>query len=184
MQTSCIPLLLTRPLRIGEDNVASVDVDITWQVGWLRIQSCFGRHFMVFILKRQTGFAAFAGLIGSKEDAGGFLYRLKLSGRDGKFLTWEGTPRGIREGVPSDVSNVFLFDPSAVEALAQYEPLKINRSSDENPPSVEFTIARSSVKRVTLVSSTIIMVPDETPKACPIRQCLIRGSSLKTARAA
>lgn len=70
----------------------------TWM---LTVFKCFGQHFCLhfeaFLLGMSPVYMAFLRFMGEESEARGFCYSLEVGG-NGRKLTWQGTPRSIRDG--------------------------------------------------------------------------------------
>jgi E3 ubiquitin-protein ligase SIAH1 len=66
----------------------------------LQVFKCFGQHFCLhfeaFLLGMAPVYMAFLRFMGEESEAQGFSYSLEVSG-EGRKLTWQGTPRSIRD---------------------------------------------------------------------------------------
>nr|CAD7451848.1 unnamed protein product [Timema tahoe] len=94
------------------------DVDLFGEVDWAMLQSCFNHNFMIVLKKRELikgneQFFAFAQLVGPRQQAKKFKYRLQLDG-PGRRLLWEMNTSSIHEDVsPAFMkSNCLVFDTS------------------------------------------------------------------------
>ncbi|GJN18898.1 hypothetical protein PR202_gb06109 [Eleusine coracana subsp. coracana] len=69
----------------------------TWM---LTVFKCFGQHFCLhfeaFLLGMAPVYMAFLRFMGEESEAQGFGYSLEVGG-EGRKLTWQGTPRSIRD---------------------------------------------------------------------------------------
>ncbi|XP_053435092.1 E3 ubiquitin-protein ligase SIAH1-like [Nycticebus coucang] len=98
---------------------------------WVMMQSCFGLHFMVVLQKQENHhsearFCAMVQLLGTRQQAETFTYRLELRG-DRRRLTWEAAPRSIREGIETAMinSDCLVFDTNAAQIFAENGHLSI-----------------------------------------------------------
>lgn len=70
----------------------------TWM---LTVFKCFGQHFCLhfeaFLLGMSPVYMAFLRFMGEESEARNFCYSLEVGG-NGRKLTWQGTPRSIRDG--------------------------------------------------------------------------------------
>ncbi|CAF1126397.1 unnamed protein product, partial [Didymodactylos carnosus] len=86
----------------GEDIVfLATDINLPGAVDWVMMQSCFGHHFMLVLEKQEKyegnqQFFAIVQLIGTRQQAEKFVYRLELNGSK-RRLTWEATPRILEQ---------------------------------------------------------------------------------------
>ncbi|XP_050032992.2 E3 ubiquitin-protein ligase SIAH1B-like [Dermacentor andersoni] len=96
---------------------------------WVALQSCLGRDFAVMLKKRNNFRDRFFGvvlLVGSSEDARGFVYRLQLCGAEHR-LTWEAKPRSLHTRNETIRSGDGLtFDMSTAERLSNGADLNVN----------------------------------------------------------
>ncbi|KRX46466.1 E3 ubiquitin-protein ligase Siah1 [Trichinella murrelli] len=110
---------------LGEDIVfLATDINLPGSVDWVMMQSCFGYHFMLVLEKQEKCdghqmFYAVVQLIGSRQHAENFLYRLELSSVR-RRLCWEATPRSIHEGVANAISqsDCLAFDTNTAQLFA------------------------------------------------------------------
>uniref|UniRef100_A0A7E4VRA0 E3 ubiquitin-protein ligase n=1 Tax=Panagrellus redivivus TaxID=6233 RepID=A0A7E4VRA0_PANRE len=123
----------------GEDIVfLATDINLPGAVDWVMMQNCFGYYFMLVLEKQdkaelQTStantqmFYAVVQLIGAKNDAESFMYRLELNNRR-RRLTFEGTPRSIHEGVSGSInqSDCLCFDTNQAQLFSENGNLGIN----------------------------------------------------------
>ncbi|XP_077312060.1 E3 ubiquitin-protein ligase SIAH1-like [Lithobates pipiens] len=117
----------------GEDIVLLTnDINLPGTATWAMIQSCFGLHFMLVLEKREEynrdqQFFAIVQLIGPRNQAENFAYRLALNGHH-RRLTWEATPRSIHEGIATAVMNkdCLVFDAITAQLFAENGILRIN----------------------------------------------------------
>ncbi|KAL0613248.1 E3 ubiquitin-protein ligase SIAH1 [Plecturocebus cupreus] len=87
----------------------ATDIDGVGDSDWVVMQFCYDFHFMVVLQKQENHngdqrFFAIVKLIGTRQEAKGFVYRLELKGRR-RRLTWEATPLSIREDIATAVKN-------------------------------------------------------------------------------
>ncbi|KRZ87211.1 E3 ubiquitin-protein ligase Siah1 [Trichinella sp. T8] len=112
-------------ISLGEDIVfLATDINLPGSVDWVMMQSCFGYHFMLVLEKQEKCdghqmFYAVVQLIGSRQHAENFLYRLELSSVR-RRLCWEATPRSIHEGVANAISqsDCLAFDTNTAQLFA------------------------------------------------------------------
>ncbi|UYV67358.1 SIAH2 [Cordylochernes scorpioides] len=117
----------------GEDIVyKAFNINLPGAVNWVMMQSCFGHHFMLVLEKQEKydghqQFFAIVKLIGSWKQAESFIYRLQLNCHR-RRLTWEATPRSIREGTHSAIMNsdCLVFDTQVAHLFAVNSNLSIN----------------------------------------------------------
>ncbi|CDW60028.1 E3 ubiquitin protein ligase Siah1 [Trichuris trichiura] len=125
----------------GEDIVfLATDINLPGSVDWVMMQSCFGYHFMLVLEKQEKFdghqmFYAVVQLIGSRQHAENFLYRLELS-TVRRRLCWEATPRSIHEGVTAAIaqSDCLAFDTNTALLFADNGNLGINVTITMAPP--------------------------------------------------
>ncbi|XP_062512840.1 E3 ubiquitin-protein ligase SIAH1-like [Corticium candelabrum] len=118
---------------VGEDIVfLATDITLAGSVDWVMMQSCYGHHFMLVLEKQERSdisqqFYAVVQIIGSKQVAENFTYKLELNGR-GKRLVWEAVPRSVHDGVASAVqeSDCLSFDGGTARHFAENGNLGIN----------------------------------------------------------
>ncbi|PNF26647.1 E3 ubiquitin-protein ligase SIAH1 [Cryptotermes secundus] len=116
-----------------EDILCSVpSINLSGTVDWGIIQSCFGHHFMVLVMKREMPnghhlFFAIVQLIGSRKQAENFEYKLELNGHGLRFI-WETTLTAIHEGGYSGIKNpeCLIFDTQFAQFFADNGYLNIN----------------------------------------------------------
>lgn len=98
--------------------------DVSLQV---MMQSCFGHHFMLVLEKQELQFFAIVQLIGSRQQAEKFVYRLELNGSK-RRLTWESTPKSIHEGIQQAIlhSDCLVFDGATAALFSENGNLAIN----------------------------------------------------------
>ncbi|UYV67362.1 SIAH2 [Cordylochernes scorpioides] len=108
------------------------------------MQSCFGHHFMLVLEKKEKydghqQFFAIVKLIGSWKQAESFIYRLQLNCHR-RRLTWEATPRSIREGTHSAIMNsdCLVFDTQVAHLFAENGNLKDPRPWIESLEEIGF----------------------------------------------
>lgn len=91
------------------------------------MQSCFGHHFMLVLEKQEHQFFAIVQLIGTRQQAEKFLYRLELNGSK-RRLTWESTPKSIHEGIQQAIllSDCLVFDGATAQLFSENGNLAIN----------------------------------------------------------
>ncbi|KRZ43530.1 E3 ubiquitin-protein ligase Siah1 [Trichinella pseudospiralis] len=126
---------------LGEDIVfLATDINLPGSVDWVMMQSCFGYHFMLVLEKQEKCdghqmFYAVVQLIGSRQHAENFLYRLELSSVR-RRLCWEATPRSIHEGVANAISqsDCLAFDTNTAQLFADSGNLGINVTITMVPP--------------------------------------------------
>uniref|UniRef100_A0A8D3ATU9 E3 ubiquitin-protein ligase n=1 Tax=Scophthalmus maximus TaxID=52904 RepID=A0A8D3ATU9_SCOMX len=117
----------------GEDVVLlATDINLPGAVDWVMLQSCFSHHFLLVLEKREKfgghqRFFAVVLLVGGRERAEHFAYRLELNGRR-RRLTWEATPRSVHDGVAAAILNddCLAFDDSIAQLFADNGNLGIN----------------------------------------------------------
>nr|CAD7401010.1 unnamed protein product [Timema cristinae] len=103
--------------RTGNDIIFNaIDVDIFGKVDWAMIQKCFDHSFMIVLQKRELikgkeQFFAYVQLIGTREQATKFKYRLQLVGQ-GPQLLWETNSSSIHDEVSPEFmkSECLVFD--------------------------------------------------------------------------
>ncbi|KRY33861.1 E3 ubiquitin-protein ligase Siah1 [Trichinella spiralis] len=128
-------------INLGEDIVfLATDINLPGSVDWVMMQSCFGYHFMLVLEKQEKCdghqmFYAVVQLIGSRQHAENFLYRLELSSVR-RRLCWEATPRSIHEGVANAISqsDCLAFDTNTAQLFADSGNLGINVTITMVPP--------------------------------------------------
>ncbi|KAI6202101.1 E3 ubiquitin-protein ligase [Aphelenchoides besseyi] len=121
----------------GEDIVfLATDIKLPGAVDWVMMQSCFNNYFMLVLEKQDKPdpsgqssqqFYAVVQLIGTRNEAENFIYKLELSnGR--RRLCWEATPRSIHEGVNVAISqsDCLAFDAKSALLFAENGNLGIN----------------------------------------------------------
>jgi len=91
------------------------------------MQSCFGHHFMLVLEKQEQQFFAIVQLIGTRQQAEKFVYRLELNGSK-RRLTWESTPKSIHEGIQQAIlmSDCLVFDGATALLFSENGNLAIN----------------------------------------------------------
>jgi hypothetical protein len=112
----------------GEDIVfLATDITLPGAVDWVMMQSCFGHHFMLVLEKQEQQFFAIVQLIGSRQQAEKFVYRLELNGSK-RRLTWESTPKSIHEGIQQAIllSDCLVFDGATASLFSENGNLAIN----------------------------------------------------------
>ncbi|CAF0860290.1 unnamed protein product [Rotaria sordida] len=112
----------------GEDIVfLATDITLPGAVDWVMMQSCFGHHFMLVLEKQEQQFFAIVQLIGSRQQAEKFVYRLELNGSK-RRLTWESTPKSIHEGIQQAIllSDCLVFDGATALLFSENGNLAIN----------------------------------------------------------
>ncbi|CAF0782429.1 unnamed protein product [Adineta ricciae] len=112
----------------GEDIVfLATDITLPGAVDWVMMQSCFGHHFMLVLEKQEQQFFAIVQLIGTRQQAEKFVYRLELSGNK-RRLTWESTPKSIHEGIQQAIllSDCLVFDGATALLFSENGNLAIN----------------------------------------------------------
>lgn len=71
------------------------------RIFYFQVFNCFGHYFCLHFEAFQLGMApvymAFLRFMGDENEARSFSYSLEV-GANGRKLTWEGTPRSIRDG--------------------------------------------------------------------------------------
>ncbi|KAK2082969.1 E3 ubiquitin-protein ligase siah1a, partial [Saguinus oedipus] len=87
----------------------AANVNLAGVFDWVMMQFCYGFHFMLVLQKQENRngdqhFFATVQLIGTRQEAEGFVYRLELK-RDRRRLTWEATPLSIQEDVATAIKN-------------------------------------------------------------------------------
>ncbi|KRX92167.1 E3 ubiquitin-protein ligase Siah1 [Trichinella pseudospiralis] len=151
----------------GEDIVfLATDINLPGSVDWVMMQSCFGYHFMLVLEKQEKCdghqmFYAVVQLIGSRQHAENFLYRLELSSVR-RRLCWEATPRSIHEGVANAISqsDCLAFDTNTAQLFADSGNLGINNNQcilachykpnfDSNPYYADLTASEIPVESCT-----------------------------------
>uniref|UniRef100_A0A672HBB0 E3 ubiquitin-protein ligase n=1 Tax=Salarias fasciatus TaxID=181472 RepID=A0A672HBB0_SALFA len=118
----------------GEDVVfLASNIGVRGAVDWLMLQSCFSENFLLVLEKQQhleghQQFFAVVLLIGTREQADAFAYRLQLSGRHRRRLTWEAAPRSIHDGVAAAIldGDCLVFDSTVAQLFADDGNLGIN----------------------------------------------------------
>eukprot|EP00118_Oscarella_pearsei_P026603 m.310156 g.310156 ORF g.310156 m.310156 type:complete len:300 (+) comp49877_c0_seq1:94-993(+) len=119
---------------VGEDIVfLATDITLGGSVDWVMMQSCYGHHFMLVLEKQERltdgtqQFYAVVQIIGSKQAAEGFTYKLELNG-SGKRLVWEAVPRSVHDGVGSAVQecDCLTFEGGTARHFAENGNLGIN----------------------------------------------------------
>ena len=69
-------------------------------LSWFQVFQCFGQYFCLHFEAFQLGmgpvYMAFLRFMGDEEEARSYSYSLEVGG-SGRKLTWEGTPRSIRD---------------------------------------------------------------------------------------
>ena len=110
----------------------AVNINLAGALDWVMIQSCFGFNFILFLEKLESydghqKFFAVVQLIGTREQAERFTYRLELNGNR-RRLIWEATPLSIREGIATAFMNsdCLVFDPGVAERFAEDGNLSIH----------------------------------------------------------
>ncbi|CAF3374691.1 unnamed protein product [Rotaria socialis] len=114
----------------GEDIVfLATDITLPGAVDWVMMQSCFGHHFMLVLEKQDQQFFAIVQLIGTRQQAEKFVYRLELNGNK-RRLTWESTPKSIHEGIQQAIliSDCLVFDGATALLFSDNGNLAINRN--------------------------------------------------------
>ncbi|CAM4944990.1 unnamed protein product [Rotaria socialis] len=112
----------------GEDIVfLATDITLLGAVDWVMMQSCFGHHFMLVLEKQEQQFFAIVQLIGSRQQAEKFVYRLELNGSK-RRLTWESTPKSIHDGIQQAIllSDCLVFDGATALLFSENGNLAIN----------------------------------------------------------
>ncbi|CAF1621464.1 unnamed protein product [Adineta steineri] len=112
----------------GEDIVfLATDITLPGAVDWVMMQSCFGHHFMLVLEKQEQQFFAIVQLIGSRQQAEKFVYRLELNGSK-RRLTWESTPKSIHDGIQQAIllSDCLVFDGATALLFSENGNLAIN----------------------------------------------------------
>ncbi|UJR09745.1 hypothetical protein I4U23_013974 [Adineta vaga] len=112
----------------GEDIVfLATDITLPGAVDWVMMQSCFGHHFMLVLEKQEQQFFAIVQLIGTRQQAEKFIYRLELTGSK-RRLTWESTPKSIHEGIQQAIllSDCLVFDGATALLFSENGNLAIN----------------------------------------------------------
>ncbi|CAF2399875.1 unnamed protein product [Rotaria sp. Silwood2] len=112
----------------GEDIVfLATDITLPGAVDWVMMQSCFGHHFMLVLEKQDQQFFAIVQLIGTRQQAEKFVYRLELNGNK-RRLTWESTPKSIHEGIQQAIviSDCLVFDGATALLFSENGNLAIN----------------------------------------------------------
>ncbi|UJR36360.1 hypothetical protein I4U23_029086 [Adineta vaga] len=112
----------------GEDIVfLATDITLPGAVDWVMMQSCFGHHFMLVLEKQEQQFFAIVQLIGTRQQAEKFVYRLELNGNK-RRLTWESTPKSIHEGIQQAIllSDCLVFDGATALLFSENGNLAIN----------------------------------------------------------
>jgi len=102
----------------GEDIVfLATGIETHGAVDWVMMQSCYGQNFMLVLEKQDknqcTKYYAIVLLIGTKQQAENFSYRLELTNNEcQRRLAWESKPRSIQDGVASamELSDCLSFD--------------------------------------------------------------------------
>ncbi|CAN9501198.1 unnamed protein product [Ophioblennius macclurei] len=110
----------------GEDVVfLASNIGLCGAVDWLMLQSCFSENFLLVLEKQQhleghQQFFAVVLLVGTREQADAFAYRLQLSGGRRRRLTWEAAPRSIHDGVAAaiDDGDCLAFDSTVAQLFA------------------------------------------------------------------
>ncbi|XP_053435087.1 E3 ubiquitin-protein ligase SIAH1-like [Nycticebus coucang] len=116
----------------GETTIfLAMNINVHGTFYWVMMQSCFGLHFMVVLQKQenhlgQERFCAILQLLGTAQQAENFTYRLELKGHR-RQLTWEATPRSIREGIETAMMNsdCLAFDTDTAQLFAKNGDLSI-----------------------------------------------------------
>ncbi|XP_020759235.2 E3 ubiquitin-protein ligase SIAH1-like [Odocoileus virginianus] len=110
----------------------AVNIHLPVVVDWIMMQSCFGFHFMLLLEKLETydgqqKFFAVVQLIGTRQQAENFVYRLELNGNR-RRLTWEATPLSIHERFATAIMNsdCLVLDPGVAELFAENGDLSID----------------------------------------------------------
>ncbi|XP_055249474.1 E3 ubiquitin-protein ligase SIAH1-like [Moschus berezovskii] len=110
----------------------AVNINHPGTLDWVMIQSCFGFHFILFLEKLESydghqKFFAVVQLIGTREQAENFTYRLELNGNR-RRLIWEATPLSIHERFATAIMNsdCLVFDPGLAELFAEDGNLSID----------------------------------------------------------
>ena len=102
----------------------AIDINLPGAVDWVMVQSCFDFDFMLVLEKQENQdghqqFFAIVQLIGTREQAKNFAYRLELNAYRWR-LAWEATPWSIHEGIATAVMNsdcLVFVDASQVRSL-------------------------------------------------------------------
>nr|XP_035144954.2 E3 ubiquitin-protein ligase SIAH1A-like [Callithrix jacchus] len=87
----------------------ATNVNLVGAFDWVMMQFCYGFHFMLVLQKQANNngdqhFFITVQLIGTCQEAEGFVYRLELKG-DRRRLTWEATPLSIHEDIATAIKN-------------------------------------------------------------------------------
>ncbi|KAG5194275.1 hypothetical protein MJG53_020266 [Ovis ammon polii x Ovis aries] len=110
----------------------AVNVNLAGTLDWVMVQSCFGSQFLLILEKLEIHagyrkFFAAVQLIGTREQAEHFTYRLELNGTR-RRLMWEATPLSIHERIETAFLNCdcLVFHPRVAELFAENGDLSIN----------------------------------------------------------
>lgn len=140
----------------GEDIVfLATDVSLPGAVDWVMLQSCFGRQFMLVLEKQEYSeghhqFLAVVMIIGSPEEARLFAYRLELTGKGGRKLTWEAHPHSIQEGVAAVIasSDCLTFGTSMTHYFCDHGNLPMNVTILSKATHVESGVAMAMPENI------------------------------------
>ncbi|KAI4544835.1 hypothetical protein MG293_005101 [Ovis ammon polii] len=110
----------------------AVNINLAGTLDWVMVQSCFGSQFLLILEKLEIHdgyqkFFAAVQLIGTREQAEHFTYRLELNGTR-RRLMWEATPLSIHERIETAFLNCdcLVFYPRVGELFAENGDLSIN----------------------------------------------------------
>ncbi|XP_032141738.1 E3 ubiquitin-protein ligase SIAH1-like [Sapajus apella] len=109
----------------------ATNINLIGGFDWVMMQFCYGFHFMLVLQKQENRngdqqFFAIVQLIGTRQEAEGFVYRLELR-RHRRRLTWEATPLSIHENIATAIKNrdCLNFDTGTVQLFEENGDLSI-----------------------------------------------------------
>ncbi|CAL8106257.1 unnamed protein product [Orchesella dallaii] len=118
-------------------------------IGWMMIQHCHGKCFMILMAKIPAGdqdqFYVTVQLFGSRGHCKNYTCRLELKGCDGMKYVWVGNPTPIEDGIPSPDNPLecFLFGSEIARFCTVNGTLPVVVSiRDESNDGVVFHVTR------------------------------------------